>query len=184
MKSSSEYISGMLLRYSFLVLIGLGNLYFFYKILVPLTIIIVSRIFSLFTRTIVYGNIIETSVATIEIIPACTMGAAFFLILILILSIDGISPIKRLKVIATSLSLIFVLNIIRIIGLFMIIKEPYFDTVHWIFWHFLSTIIVVVVWIFVIRIYRIKSLPFISDVKHIKNLIKTTKKAEGKKKDK
>ena len=182
MNKQSKKILGLLIRYFTILLIGIGNLYIVYKLLTPLTIHTLNAVLSLFTATTAIDNIIHLSRTHIEIVPACVAGAAFYLLLILILSTADIKPETRIKAILTAFVMFFVLNIVRILILIPMINTSYFETIHWIFWHLVSTIFVVAVWFSVVKIHKIKSIPVYSDAKYIKSLIKPVKKSKRKKK--
>ena len=180
MNRQSKKIIGMFARYFALLLIGTNSLYVIYKILTPLTIRITTAILSIFTSPTLIGNFIVLTGVTIEIIPACVAGAAFYLLLILTLSVHNVKPIIRTKATITAIAILFALNILRILFLITIIKSTHFQTVHWIIWHFVSTIFVVGTWFAIIKIYKIKSIPIYSDIKY---LIKSIKKSKRKKQE-
>jgi len=184
MNKQSKKILGLFARYFIILLFGIGNLYLIYLILTPITIQTLNSLLSIFINTTLVGNIIYMDKAVIEIIPACVAGAAFYLLLFLLLSMEDINPKTRIKAIITAFAMLFILNISRILILIPIINTSYFETIHWIFWHFISIIFIVAVWFSVIKIYKIKSIPIYSDFKYIKGLIKPIKKSKRKKKHK
>ena len=94
-KQSFPRITGLFARYFAMLLIGIGNLYIIYKILTPLTIYILNAILSIFTNTTLYENAICLNGVTIEIVPACIAGSAFYLLLLLIMSTADIKPETR-----------------------------------------------------------------------------------------
>lgn len=163
---------GIFSRYATIIILGLSNLYLIYKILTPITIHATNLLLKIFTSTTLSENLIYTSQATIQIAPSCVAGAAFYLLLILLLATPNIKPKTRTKAIITAVATLFILNISRIVFLASIISYQNFETVHWIFWHLISTIFVVGTYIATIKIYKIKSIPFISDLKNIKSLAK------------
>lgn len=182
MNKQSKKILGIFARYFTIILIGTGNLYIIYKLLTPLTIFTLNTILSIFTKTILIDNIICLNEISIEIIPACVAGAAFYLLFMLILSTANIKPKIRIKALFTAFIIFFILNISRILILIPMINTSHFETIHWIFWHMISTIFVVAVWFVVVKIHKIKSIPIYSDLKYIKSLIKPVKKSKRKKK--
>jgi len=182
MNKQSKRVLGLFVRYFSLLLIGVGNLYIFYKFLTPLTIRSVSSILSIFSRVSTNANYIIFKGTIIHIVPACVAGAAFFLLFLLLFSTAEIKPLKRFYALITSLAILFIFNILRIISLAYLIKTPYFQSVHWIFWHLLSTILVVLIWIFIIKIYKIKDIPVYSDIVYLKGLIKKPKEKTKRKK--
>jgi len=182
MDKNSKKITNLFSRYIALVLLGLGNLYLFYLILTPTTIHTVNTILSIFIHTTLINNFIITATNIIEIVPACVAGAAFYLLLFLIFTTADIKPRTRFLATITALISFFILNIIRIVILFFLTNNTYFSTIHWIFWHLISTIFVIAIWLSVIKIYKIKSIPVYSDFKYLKGLIKSGKNSKRSKK--
>ena len=156
MDKQSKKILGLFARYISLILLGLGNLYIIYAVLIPLTISTLNIIISFFTKPLITENIIHVGAIGIEIIPACVAGSAFYLLLILILSTADTKPETRTRAVITAIVTLFILNIIRILILIPMAGSVHFETAHWIFWHIISTIFVVVIWIGVVKIYKIK----------------------------
>jgi len=183
MNKQSKKVTGIFIRYFAILILGLGNLYIFYKILTPITIYTLKIILSIFSNPILKDNIIQLGCTRVEIVPACIAGAAFYLLLILLLTTSDIKPIVRAKAGLTAIIIFFVLNITRILILTLIENKSYFEAIHWIFWHLISTIFVVATWIVVIKIYKIKSVPIYSDLKYMKSLIHPAKKTKRKKKN-
>jgi len=167
-----------------MLLLGAGNLYLFYKILTPLTTRTVSAILSIFSPATVADNLIRFNGMMIEIIPSCVAGAAFFLLLFLILSTAEIKPGKRALIIILSMIALFILNILRIVTLAGLAKTSYFEVAHWTSWHIISTLFVVGIWFAMIKIYKIKSIPVYSDLLYIQSLVKKRKKSKRSKKHK
>lgn len=172
----AKFLLGMFARYFALLLIGTSNLYIIYAILTPLTIYTTYAILSIFTTTTLIGNFISIPGVTIEIVRACVAGAAFYLLLILTLSVPDVKPATRTRAIITAVAILFALNILRILILIPLIKTAHFQTIHWIIWHFVSTIFVVATWFAIITIYKIKSIPIYSDIKYLMKLIKKSKR--------
>ena len=184
MNEQPKKIYGLFARYLAILLIGAGNLYIVYKLLTPLTVHTLNTILSIFTVTALSNNIIYLSQTRIEIVPACVAGAAFYLLFLLLFSTANIKPETRAKAVITAFAIFFALNITRILILIPMINTSYFETIHWIFWHIISTIFVVAVWFSIIKIYKIKSIPIYSDLKYLRSLIKPVKKSKRKKKHK
>ncbi|MFH1521781.1 MAG: pacearchaeosortase [archaeon] len=185
MNKQSKKIYGLFARYFAILLVGMGNLYIIYKLLTPLTIYTLNAIVSIFTTTTLADNIIYLNSCTqIEIVPACVAGAAFYLLFFLVLSSADVKPEMRAKAVLTAFVMFFALNLVRILILIPMIDTSYFATVHWIFWHIISTIFVVGVWFSVVKIYKIKSIPIYSDLKYIKSLMNPVKKSKRKNKHK
>ncbi|MBT6690130.1 pacearchaeosortase [archaeon] len=170
MQNQAKKILSLFMRYIAIIAIGLGNLYILYKVLTPLTIHATNSILSLFTRTSLAGNIIHIRNAIIEIAPPCVAASAFFLLIALILSTSNIKPKTRAYAILAATATLFTLNITRILLLIPFIGQPYFETLHWIFWHLISIVLVLVTYLTIIKTYKIKSIPVYSDFKYLKSL--------------
>jgi len=185
MNKQSKGVFKLFARYISVLILGLGNLYLFYKILTPLTVHVTNFVIMIFTETNLINTIIYlTEIGfAIEIVPACVAGSAFYLILLLIMSTADIKPEIRIKAILTSFALLFALNVLRILLLVPMATASYFETVHWVSWHFISIVFVVGVWVLIVNTYKIKSIPVYTDLKYLKSLIKT-KKSKRKKKNK
>ena len=156
MDNRSKQLTHLFIRYVIILLAGLGNLFIFYKTLTPLTIRAVALILSIFTKVSISGNMILSQKVIIEIIPACVAGSAYYLLLILVLSVPKIKTLKRIKILAFTFITLFILNTARILLLAAISSTTYFQSAHIIFWYFISIIFVVGIWIAVVKIYKIK----------------------------
>jgi len=175
MNKESQKIIGLFSRYVLIVLLGLGNIYLLYAVLTPLTISALSLILPLFGKVIIQGISIKISYYTINIVPACVAGAAFYLLFILLFSTPGIKPRERINILIFSFVTLFILNVARIIVLIFLLDKPYFEVAHWIFWNIISTVFVVGIWVAVTFIYRLKAVPIFSDVKYLVSLVKKAK---------
>ena len=182
MKKKVNVIIHLFARYLLILLLGIGNLYIFYRFLTPLTIKSVAFLLSLYTKPLIINNFIYFNRVIIEIIPACVAGSAFYLLFVLLFSTPNISPKKRFYALITSFFTLFILNVLRIVFLVSINESSYFETVHWIFWNFISIIFIVVIWFSIVKIYNIKEIPMYSDIIYIKELIKQRKKSKRGKK--
>ena len=163
----------LVIRYFLLIILALGNLYLIYLIFTPLTVYPVYFLLSLFFNTAISSNIITLENISIELIPACIAGAAYYLLFILNL-------LTHMKIKTRIYSLLFItlsflaLNILRIF-IFSILAlngSKYFEVTHLFFWYIGSTIILVLVWFVNIIIFKIKEIPFYTDMK---SLIKDVK---------
>ena len=184
MNKQSKRILGLFARYISVLILGAGNLYLLYKILTPLTVRATSILLAIFSPTTVADNLIRFNGLMIDIVPACVAGAAFFLLLFLILSTAEIKPRKRTSVIILSLVTFFILNILRIVILAKLARTSYFGVVHWASWHIISTLFVVGIWFAIVKIYKIKSIPVYSDLMYLQSLFKPKKKSKRSKKHK
>jgi len=183
MKNSPKSIY-LFVRYFSLFAVGMGNLYIFHKFLIPITVETVRVILSVFTKVSVMDDIIYVQWTHIQIAPACVAGSAFYLLLILILSISDVSPKIRAKAIVASFGILFALNIVRILILIPMTNSIYFYDVHWIFWHLISTLFVVFIWFYIIKKYNIKSIPVYSDLKYLMEQTNSVKNSKRKSKNK
>ena len=194
MKDAKKRVTNFLIRYLILIIIAIPNLALFYYIFTPLTVYPSYFLFRLFYDASLYGNIILlNSCSVIEIVPSCVIGAAYYLLLILNLSVPNIKLKKRLLMIFSSFLTLLIVNILRIVllGALYTSNSPWSDPLHKVFWYFLSVIFVVGIWFGEIKAFGIKGIPFYTDVKyllsHIKSPVKSGKKLhkpKGKKKNK
>ena len=157
-KSSEKSINtktiNIFIRYILILLFGLGNLTVFYNIFKPITIRAVYLILGMISETILIQNYIIFNSHIIEIIPACVAGAAYYLLLILILATPDIDLLKRLKIILISFTVLFIFNILRIILLVFTLDTIYFESIHFVFWYVISTLFVFATWIIIIKIFN------------------------------
>jgi exosortase/archaeosortase family protein len=170
----------IILRYLILILIALPGLFIFYFIFTPLTVYPVYFLLGLFFDAVLLSktNILVNNLP-IELISACIAGAAYYLLLVLNLSIPKIKLKTRINAIIFSLIAFLILNILRIFVLssLAVTGFAYFNVTHTVFWYGFSTIIVVVIWFAEVKIYKIKEIPFYSDLKFLykKSLMKKKK---------
>lgn len=161
-------------RYIILLLIAIFLLDYFYQVLLPLTIYPSSFLISIFYHTSVQGStIIINNIPQIELIEACIASSAYFLLILLSLSV----PMKartRTKSIIFSLVVFLLINIIRIFAFSVLYMNnfKYFDLAHLFVWYFLSGVIVFLVWILTIKVFKITETPCYTDVKFIISKIK------------
>lgn len=165
------------LRYFILILIALPGLFIFYFIFTPLTVYPVYFLLGLFFDATLLSKInILINNISIELIPACIAGSAYYLLLVLNLSTPKIKLKKRICAILFSFAAFLILNILRIFILSLLAVTGFsdFDVTHTIFWYGFSTIIVVGIWFVEVKIYKIKEIPFYSDIKFLykKSLMK------------
>ena len=161
---------GLFLRYLLIVLLGLGNLVIFYTLFTPITTRTIAIILGLFAKTTTIDNLIFFKTITIELIPACIAGSAYYLLTILSLSVPNLKVSKRFLIIAFSFASLFILNVLRILFLASINKSIYFEAAHLIFWYGVSTIFVVGIWITIVKAFKIREVPIYSDFKYLFSL--------------
>ncbi len=172
MKKATKQLTNLFLRYLIIFLAGLGNLFIFYKTLTPITAQTLKLILNLFTHTTLTQNILILPNLSIELIPACIAGSAFYLLLILNLSTPDIKLKKRIKILAITFISLFVLNILRIILLVSIAQTSYFQSLHELFWYVISTIFVIAIWIFTVNKLKIRKIPVYDDFKFLYRFVK------------
>lgn len=167
MKKKNKKFLSLFLRYFLLILIGLFWINLIYNLLTPITSYAIYFLLKLFINAQINQNIIYLPHGIIlELIPSCIAGAAYYFLLILHLSIPNIKIKKRIKMILLGFSLLFIINVIRIILLsFLLISNSgFFNIVHKIFWYFLSIVLIVFIWFFEVKVFKIKEIPFYTDL--------------------
>jgi exosortase/archaeosortase family protein len=173
-KILQDYIF-IFIRYIILVIVALPNFYLFYLIFTPLTIYASYGILNVFYNLTLNQNIIQVVGCTsIEIVPACVAGVAYYLLLVLNLAIPKIEIKKRLFLFLSSFSMLFLINVLRIsiLSAMYINNIASFDVIHKVFWYAGSTIIVVIIWFLNIKLFNIKGIPFYTDLKFMYQKIK------------
>ena len=161
-------IKSILSRYIFLLLIGLFALSVFYEVFRPLTIYPVYYLLKIFFYASLNSNVIFIGIP-IEIIDACVAGSAYFLLLILNLSVPNIRLKKRIIIIAFAFLLFLIINVIRIfsLSLLAVSGSSLFDIAHLIFWYAISIAFVVGIWFVEVKLFKIKEIPLYSDLKFL-----------------
>jgi len=169
MKKISKKFTDILIRYSILVLVAIPNLWIFYFIFTPLTLYPVYFLLNIFFPASLTGTTILINNYPIELIPACIAGAAYYLLLILNLSVPDIKFQKRIKMILFSFTFLLILNILRIFSLSLIFLSgnSLFDITHKLFWYLGSTVFVVGIWFIEVKIFKVKKIPIYSDFKFL-----------------
>ncbi len=168
-KDNKQFLK-IIARYLILILVAVPNFWLFYAILTPLTVYFVNISLGLFFDTLITGNVILLdNRIPIEIVPACVAGSAYYLLLILNLSIAKIKLKTRIQMISLSFLIFFLINIIRIFILSIMLLSNFnlFIIAHKIFWYLMSTIFVVGIWFFEVKLFKIKEIPFYSDLKFL-----------------
>jgi len=168
MNKKEKRFLGISIRYLFLILVAFNSFWIFYFILRPLTLYPVYFLLKTFYNVSLSGIILQVEKVSIEIINACIAGSAYYLLLILNLSIPS-KIFKRLKMICFAFLLLLIMNILRIFffSLLAISGSSFFDLTHKIFWYFLSIFFVLGIWFLEVKIFKIKEIPLYSDLKFI-----------------
>jgi exosortase/archaeosortase family protein len=177
-------LTGLLLRYSILILFGILSVKVFYLIFTQLTIYSVYFVLKQFFNVTLLGNFLWINSSPIEIIGPCVAGSAYLLMLILNLSIPNIKIIKRIGMLFFTFALLLLVNVLRIVLLsFLFLSgNSYFDMAHLLFWYIGSILFVVGIWFLSIKIFKIKEIPFYSDIISLLYHSKEHKKPKRRKK--
>jgi len=162
-------MKSILVRYSLGLLVVLGSGFFSFLFL-PLTLYTSYFLLKIFTDVQLVGSTLSLASGSFAFISACAASLAYVLLLLLLLFTRGISFVQGAKMFLFGGSMIFLLNIFRIlflIGIYVNYGKNYFDLVHIFFWHFVSTIFVAGVWIFLVERYKIRAIPLVSDIREL-----------------
>lgn len=187
MVEKEEKIRSFIIRYIILIVVAIPNLFLFYSVFTPLTIYPVYFLFNIFFDVSLFKNLIFIDPTfTIEIISACVIGSAYYLLLILNLSTPNIRFKKRIKLIFYSFATLLIANILRIffLGLIYLSNSEFFNITHKILWYFGSVFFVALIWFYQVKKYKIKSKPFYSDLKYLLSQTKQKRKKHSSKKSK
>lgn len=169
MKEDDKKFLRIISRYLILVLIALPGLDFFYYVFLPLTKLPVFTLLGIFFDPIMVGNVIFISQKSIEIVGACVAGSAYYLLLILNLSVPKINFLNRIKMLLFGFSIFLFINIARIfiLSVMYVNDSLFFDFAHKLFWYIGSTIFIVAIWFLQIKVFKVKEIPFYSDLKYL-----------------
>ncbi|MSS74474.1 pacearchaeosortase [Candidatus Pacearchaeota archaeon] len=186
-------VKSLILRYSTLLILGLGSLFIIYLIVAPLTVYSVlgilnlqhgaslfssdnTKICDITTNSFPILKNISCINTTIffkgyyaSIISACVAGSAYYLLLILNLTTQ-MGKKQRVKSLLFILISFFILNILRIVVFANIYVNQWFDfftIVHKATWYFGSTILVALIWFSNIYLFKIKNIPVYTEVKNL-----------------
>ena len=157
------------IRYVLAVLVGVFY-QIFYWIFSPWTLHSTYWILNLVYNVVLEGNLITFDSVTFALIPACTAATAYLLLTMLILVTRGIKLLTRIKIWIYGCLLILVFNTLRIfllIWIYVTFGQNYFDALHLMFWHVVSTVVVILIWIGLTKKYKVKGIPVYSDLKYI-----------------
>ena len=162
-------MKSIFLRYSLAFIVALLSSYLLF-VLLPVTLYSTYYLLQIFIEPYLVNSTIIINEASFTIIPACTALLAYILLLELILLTRNLPFKLSLKIFLQGALLIFFMNLLRIlllIFIYLYFSKNYFDTIHLVFWHFISTIFVAFVWILLVEKYKIKSIPIYSDIKSL-----------------
>ncbi|RMD66581.1 pacearchaeosortase [Candidatus Pacearchaeota archaeon] len=176
-------VLGMFARYVVLLFLGLFGIRLFYAVFSPLT-----AYPSYWLSNLVFGgaefvppNLILIGSLTIELIPACIAGAAYYLLLILNLT-TPMHVVKRIKSLAFLILTFLVINIMRIVTFIVIASRgtQYFDAAHLGVWYFGSTVMIVILWFVNVWVFNIRAIPVYTDFSNL--IAEMTRKPKKRKK--
>ncbi|MFH1311285.1 MAG: pacearchaeosortase [Nanoarchaeota archaeon] len=161
----------VIIRYLILIAVAIPNLFLFYIIFNPLTVLPVYFLLGLFFDASLLSSsiILLNGFFPIELIEACIASSAYYLLLILNLATPGLKLKTRIYSILFSFAVFLVINILRIfiLSLVAISGSPVFDITHKVFWYLVSTLFVVGIWFAEIKLFKIKEIPIYSDLKNL-----------------
>jgi exosortase/archaeosortase family protein len=164
-------------RYSVLLIFSIFSLTIFYFIFRPLTIFPTYFLFEIFYNVDLIDNFIlyfGVNLPSLEIIGACIAGSAYLLLLILNFSTSGIKLKKRLLLLVLAFLIFLIINILRIffVGMLFLNGTVWADFAHKFFWYFGSIFVVVLIWFAEVKLFDIKEIPFYSDFKFVKKILR------------
>jgi exosortase/archaeosortase family protein len=166
-----KYIKELLVRIVIAVLLLVIPVNIFYLLFSKVTLFGSLSIFYLLGYPIhVNGYNLSINGQGLEFVPACVATSAYYLLALLVLLTKDIKLKDRFYIFVSGGLLILLMNLIRIDILIYLLVEfgkNWFESVHIIFWHFVSSIYVVAVWIFLTYKFKIKSVPVYSDFKFL-----------------
>ena len=142
-----------------------------YKIFLPLTIWpVFFFLYILKLSPYIQQDIISVGQLQLSFIEACIAPYAYYLLIALIFLTKDITAAKRIKILLLGSLLILAANIVRILLLTLVLLYfgyNAFQSLHIIFWLFISTLYIVFLWLILIKIFKIKSIPVYSDIKYL-----------------
>ncbi|HTY44277.1 MAG TPA: pacearchaeosortase [Patescibacteria group bacterium] len=171
----SKIFADILLRYFILIIAAIPNLWIFYSVFTPITVYFVYFLLHFFFQASLSGStILLQNHFSIELIEACIAGSAYYLLLILNLSIPKINLKNRIKILFFCFLSFLIINVVRILimSFLLVSGSSWFDRVHLLFWYLGSVVFVIGIWFLGIKIFHVKDIPFYSDLKAIIRLRK------------
>jgi exosortase/archaeosortase family protein len=143
---------------------------FWYLILSKVTIWVSYGLLFLYLPIILVDNSVIVNSVTFEFIEACIAVSAYLIFVSLALLTRNLSSKRRVKIIGIGLLSIFIVNILRIqilINVYFVFGKNYFDSIHLLFWHILSSVFVFLLWVYLTKRYKVKSIPVYTDLKYL-----------------
>lgn len=145
-----------------------------YQLLSPLTIYVNYWFFLLYLPVSLAGNTLSINGTSFEFVQACIAVSAYLIFTALVLLTKGVTVNKRLQMLGIGFVAIFVANMLRVqvlINIYFYFGKNFFDSVHLLFWHFISAIFVFFIWVYLSKKYKIRNIPVYSDLKYLLNKI-------------
>lgn len=169
-----EYKYILLLRLFLAIIISIfSNIFYF--IFSPLTVYGTYLLLKILNYTpILEPDSIITYGYTLNFVPACTAASAYYLLTLLIILTKDIKLKTAILMWLLGSFLILAMNLLRISILIIILitmSKDFFSTLHLFFWKIISSIYVFIVWVALIIIFKIKTIPILSDIKYLLNII-------------
>ena len=176
----SSFMS-IIIRYSLLLLLGLGSLWFLNLIITPLTIGLTYYILGLLVSSSLSGVSINLlfsdSSLTIILVDACIAVSAYYLLIILNLSTPMGSK-KHVKSLSFTLLAFYLFNVLRIVIFSLILHVNFnlFVSLHLFFWYIMSFLVVSGLWFLTVKLFSIDNIPFFDDIKLLFSAIHSKKR--------
>ena len=172
LKNPNKFIIGIIIRYLVALLIAFPNLYLFYWIFTPLTVNLSSLFLSPFYSISTIGNTLIIDSLSIELIPACIAGSAYYLLVILNLLTPMSFKTRAKSLLFLTLTFLIINSIrITIFSVLALNNYSYFDLAHKLVWTLGSTIFVIILWFSSTIIFKIDKIPIYTDIRRIINAI-------------
>ena len=168
-------LSRIVSRYILITLVSIFGFSIFERLLTSPTIHALVGLLKIFYNEIILeGAYIYVNGQGFEITTTCVMGIIYWLLFILVFATAGLKVEKRFCVLAFAWLSVFIFNIMRMLFLVSIAQKPYFNGVHWLFENVIAIILVILVWTATIRLFKIKTVPFYSDLKVLKQELRNS----------
>lgn len=169
-KKESQYIIGLILR----VVLCFIPLAFFEFVFRPLTIYL-SYFLLIPFKAVLLHDAIFVGVNNFNFISACIAPSMYYLLWFLVLLTKEVEFFKRVKIILVGFGLLLGMNVLRVVVLILIADTfgiAAFESVHLLWWEFMSGIYVALVWIFLIKWFKVESVPVWDDLKELIGIVR------------
>lgn len=165
MHQEKRYVLSLIIR----VLLCFMPINFFEVILTPLTVYLIYWLLLPFGASLSQNTIIISD-DSFNFISACIAPSMYYLFWVLVMLTRNIKLLIRVKLIACGFLALFGMNILRIVVLILIsvyAGQSAFQSIHFLWWKFMSGAYVALVWIFLIKLFKIDSIPIYDDMKEL-----------------